>query len=199
MYGSLITNSVKNGATESFMRDQPGTLGVSAALFAITLVTPLTARPKRLIMKDTDPRQCAITCSGPVVCWRMIYRRWIVEQSNVVHVETMGREVVGIPITHSVVEAPDVTKSVVEQKRHKVVVFRHDEHVGRGCQPVDDHHGVVAWARRTTGEASQTETELVCGAEWMERNGRVAYTFERVQGNLALHILPFPARRYTCT
>ena len=72
-FGKPRTCSIMPGALRSFSFDQNGTRGVSPTLLATRLEMPVTALPNRLIMKLTEPRQCAITCSGRVpMCSRTI-------------------------------------------------------------------------------------------------------------------------------
>ena len=72
-FGKPRTCSMMPGALRSLSFDHFGTRGVSPTLLATRLEMPVTCLANRLIMNVTEPRQCAITCSGRVpMCSRTI-------------------------------------------------------------------------------------------------------------------------------
>ena len=109
-------------------------------------------------------------------------RRRVIKQRNIVHGHTMRGEVVAMTVAHTEIQRPDIREPVIQKIGNQVVVLRHDEHVGRGREPVHDHHDVV-----TIGafEPFETQTQFVFGVEADSLVRGILHAFERVQRNLA--------------
>src|SRR4029453_11485233 len=92
-------------------------------------------------------------------------------------------EIVGVPIAHAVVEAPDVREAFVEEVRDEVPVLWHDEHVGRAGEPVDEQDDVFAGL--SPPKAEEAEAKPVVGRHVVRRDLRVRNPVEGVPCDLA--------------
>ena len=120
-------------------------------------------------------------------CADDLERRRIVVERDVVERVAVREQVVGVPVAHPHVQAPDVRVAVVQQVADQVLVLGHDEHVRRGGQPVDDEHGVADLVAGVAVEAQHAQAEAVPGREVVRGDLGVLDALERVQRDLALH------------
>jgi len=109
------------------------------------------------------------------------HRRGVVVQGDVVEAPAVLEQVVGVAVAHPEVQAPDVVPAV-EEMGHEVLVLGHDEHVGRGGQPVHHHHGLAATVPL---EPQEGQPEAVLRREVVGGDLCVTDSLERVQGDLA--------------
>ena len=110
--------------------------------------------------------------------------RLVVVQGHVVQGEAVGEQVVRMAVAHAVVEAPHIAVTMVEQVTDQVVVLRHDEHVARGRQTVDDEN---RFARLAPLETQRGQAQFVLCVDVVGADLGVLDSVEGVQRDFTLH------------